>query len=271
MPKDKYLEPRPSCETPQDLLDLTSDLMELSRKIHYEAYLSASEASTAGGADLVGPAAHLTAVEGLNEINRAIQGAVDRAREEILTAQPDGPRPRAVLSEALDTVRAPLDSGVAMRTLYQHSARFDEATKEYVRSVASWGVKVRTLPEFFERMIIVDRSIAFIPASCDRTRALQVTEPSLTLFLVDVFERAWDRAEPYPFVPARSADIAPEVIPSLHESIKQMLVAGHSDRVIARRLGISERSLQTHIGRIKAQYGAENRLQLGFLIGRADG
>ncbi|MET9434826.1 LuxR C-terminal-related transcriptional regulator [Streptomyces sp. NPDC006551] len=248
----------------RDLPELTTTLVEISRQLH-------AQVSEVAMAPPVRPEENgsLVYLEGLPEINRAIRGAVEGARTQILTAQPDGPRTKSVLTAALETVRAQLDAGVANRTLYQHSARFDEATKEYVRQVTEYGAEVRTLPEFFERLIIVDGTVAFIPGRGDRTRALRITEPSMVRFLKDVFERSWDRAEAYPFVPARSVEAAPEVIPSLHESIKQLLIAGHSDRAIARRLGISERSLQTHVGRIKAHYGAENRLQLGYLLGRA--
>ncbi len=43
---------------------------------------------------------------------------------------------------------------------------------------------------------------------------------------------------------------------------------GYSDKAIARRIGISERSLQAHIAAIKQELGALNRLQLGYLLGR---
>jgi sugar-specific transcriptional regulator TrmB len=209
-------------------------------------------------------------VRGLQEINAAIQRELDRARDEILTAQPDGPRPDLVLQDALDAVRRQLAAGVAMRTLYQHSTRFDEPTKNYVRAVSRYGVMVRTLPEFFERLIIIDRATAFIPGSEDRTTAVLIREPAVVGFLADVFEREWDRAEPYPFVPVRAAEAASEVIPALRESIRKLLIEGRSDKEIARRLGLSLRSLQAHVARLKEDHGAQHRLQLGYLMALSD-
>ena len=205
-------------------------------------------------------------LHGLPEINRTIQTALEDAEREILTAQPDGPRPGAVLDEALESVRRQIAGGVAMRTLYQHTTRFDEATKNYVRMVTDHGVQVRTLAEFFDRLIVIDRSTAFISANDDRTVASMITEPSVVRFLSDVFERSWDRAEPFPFVPIHAAQAAPEVVPA----IRRLLVEGHSDKVIARRLGISERSLQAHVAAIKDGLGAKNRLHLGYLLGRSE-
>ncbi|MEU6818469.1 hypothetical protein [Streptomyces sp. NPDC046860] len=209
-------------------------------------------------------------LNGLPDINRAIQNELAGAREEILTAQPDGSRPHAVLRDALDSVRRQLAAGVAMRTLYQHSTRFDEPTKHYVKAVTGFGVQVRTLPEFFERLIIIDRAAAFIPGSRDRRTAVLVREPAVVGFLTDVFTRQWDRAEPFPFVPVRAAEAAGEVIPDMRECIRKLLIEGRSDKEIARRLGLSLRSLQSHVARLKEDYGAQHRLQLGYLMALSD-
>ncbi|WP_435612954.1 LuxR family transcriptional regulator [Streptomyces sp. bgisy159] len=207
---------------------------------------------------------------GLPDINSAIQNELDGARSEILTAQPDGSRPHAVLRDALAAVRRQLAAGVAMRTLYQHSTRFDEPTKQYVKAVTEFGVQVRTLPEFFERLIIIDRTVAFIPGSRDRRTAVLVREPALVGFLTDVFTRQWDRAEPFPFVPVRAAEAAGDVMPDMRETIRKLLIEGRSDKEIARRLGLSLRSLQTHVARFKDDYGAQHRLQLGYLMALSD-
>ncbi len=206
-------------------------------------------------------------IDGLPEINDAIEVLLGSVTSEILTAQPDGPRPSAVLAEALSAVRDRIAAGVSMRTLYQHSTRFDEPTKEYVRAVTSYGAQVRTLAEFFDRMIIVDRRAALIPANAARTSAVLITHPAVVHFLADIFERAWDRAESYPFLPVRAADAAPEVIPAIRGSIQKLLIEGRSDKEIARRLGLSLRSLQAHVARLKEEHGAEHRLQLGYLMG----
>jgi len=207
-------------------------------------------------------------INGLDDITAAIDKALAGARREILTAQPDGPRPKPVLKDALESVRPYITANVAMRTLYQHTTRFDEATKEYVRLVTEYGVKVRTLEEFFDRLIIIDDSVAFIPANEARTSAVAITNSAVIRFLRDTFERAWDRARPFPFVPVHAAKAADEVIPAIRESISRLLVEGYSDKHIARRIGISERSLQAHISAIKQELGAHNRLQLGYLLAR---
>jgi DNA-binding NarL/FixJ family response regulator len=204
----------------------------------------------------------------LEAISAAIDQELAKARREILTAQPDGPRPGPVLEKALESVQRQIEAGVSMRTLYQHTTRFDEATKNYVRAVSDYGVRVRTLAEFFDRLIIIDSSVAFISANENRTTGLAIREPAIVRFLKDTFERSWDRAKSFPFVPLHAAKAADEVIPSLRESISKLLISGYSDKRIARRLGISERSLQGHIAAMKQELGAHTRVQLGYLLGR---
>ncbi|MEU8431951.1 helix-turn-helix transcriptional regulator [Streptomyces sp. NPDC029216] len=215
--------------------------------------------------EVVGPGVRY--LHGLGSISTAINEALGSVRRDILTAQPDGARPSAVLKDALESVRRQISAGIAMRTLYQHTTRFDEATKEYVRAVTEYGAQVRTLEEFFDRLIIVD-DVAFISANEDRTTAISITEPTIVRFLRDTFDKAWDRAKPFPFVPLHAAKAADEVVPAIRESISRLLVEGYSDKAIARRIGISERSLQAHIAAIKQELGAHNRLQLGYLLGR---
>ena len=83
--------------------------------------------------------------------------------EEMLTAQPQAGRdPRALAKAALRDIEL-LERGATMRTLYQHSARRSSVTHKYVAAVSARGAEVRTLDEFFNRMIVVDRRVAVIP------------------------------------------------------------------------------------------------------------
>ena len=126
-----------------------------------------------------------------------ISGAVAEAEEELLTAQPQAGRERASLQQAAARDKAALDRGVRMRTLYQHSARRHTMTRDYVAQVTALGAEVRTLDEFFNRMIVIDRRLAIIPGPTGDDVAIAVQEPALVAYLVDVFERAWERARPF--------------------------------------------------------------------------
>ena len=198
-------------------------------------------------------------------IQTFINGAVAEAEEELLTAQPQTGRGRLSLKAAAERDKAAIERGVRMRTLYQHSARRHAFTREYVAQVSAAGAEIRTLDEFFNRMIVVDRRVAVIPGPAGDETALAVQEPGLVAYLVDVFERAWERARPFTNT-GRSMlnDIAREQ----RTTTIRMLIEGHSDPVSAKRLGVSARTFAGYVADLKAEYDADTRFQLGYTMGQ---
>ena len=191
---------------------------------------------------------------------------------ELLTAQPQAARDSAQvsrasrLSVAAEREIAALDRGVKMRTLYQHSARRHAPTRKYVAEVTAHGAEVRTLDEFFNRMIVIDRRLAIIPGAPDLSVAIAIREPGLVTYLVDVFERAWERARPFTNTERTMMnDIAKEQ----RAMTIRMLIEGHSDPVSAKRLGVSARTFAAYVADLKEEYDAETRFQLGYTMGQA--
>jgi len=195
-----------------------------------------------------------------------ISGAVAEAEEELLTAQPQAGRERASLKAAAERDKAALDRGVTMRTLYQHSARRHAMTREYVAEMTALGAEARTLDEFFNRMIVVDRRLAIIPGPSGDNVAIAVQEPALVAYLVDIFERAWERARPFTNTErSMMHDIAREQ----RAMTIRMLIEGHSDPVSAKRLGVSARTFAGYVADLKAEYDSDTRFQLGYTMGQS--
>ncbi len=204
-------------------------------------------------------------LRGPSRINSYIQAALADCRRELLTAQPHGRRPEKVLREAVDRDLHTLDRGIVMRTLYQHAARHSPATREYVAQVGASGAEVRTLDEFFNRLIVIDRRLAIIPGEDGDQVALAIHERSLVSYLVDIFERSWERALPFTDNESQThRDIAAD---TRRMSIR-MLVEGHSDPASAKRLGVSTRTYAAYIAALKEEYGVQTRFQLGYAMGR---
>jgi len=199
-------------------------------------------------------------------ISTFLNGAVAEAEQELLTAQPQTGRERASLKAATERDKAALDRGVSMRTLYQHSARRHALTREYVAEMSGYGTEVRTLDEFFNRMIVIDQRLAIIPGpGGDDNVAIAVQEPALVAYLVDVFERAWERARPFTNTERTMMnDIAREQ----RAMTIRMLIEGHSDPVSAKRLGVSARTFAGYVADLKGEYDAETRFQLGYTMGQ---
>ncbi len=198
-------------------------------------------------------------------INPYLTALLRDAEEELLTAQPQAGRGVPSLAAAALRDISALERGVSMRTLYQHSARRHTVTREYVAQVTSRGAEIRTLDEFFNRMIIVDRRVAVIPASEDMTIAVAVREQSVVTYLLDVFERTFARGLPFTSnAPRDTSGVASEQ----RAMTIRMLVEGHADAVSAKRLGVSARTYAGYVAELKSQYDVQTRFQLGYHLGQ---
>ncbi|MFB7615725.1 LuxR family transcriptional regulator [Kitasatospora sp. NPDC056181] len=210
------------------------------------------------------PAVPLEAVhiEGTAGIRQRISELLSDCTEELLAAQP-GPRPAAALRMAMPQDVALLKRGCAMRTLYQPLAVADRVVVEHVRSMAGHGAEVRVLDEPYQRMLVFDRSVAVVPAADDETRAAFVHNPATVAFLVALFERDWSRAAPVDH-PVTATTAHPTTT-----RVGHLLRQGLTQRTIATRLHLSERSVAAHIARLRRRHGAETLFQLGWRMREA--
>lgn len=210
----------------------------------------------------------ITEIRGFQNINRYIEAVVSDCRSELITAQPLGRRPPKDLAVAMERDIKALGRGIKMRTLYQHSARHSPVTRDYVAQVTKHGAEVRTLDEFFNRLIVVDSQVAIIPASLHYEIAIAIHERSLIAYLVDVFERTWERAQPFS---ASGSQAERNIASDVRAMTVRLLVEGHSDPSSAKRLGVSARTYAGYIAALKDEYGVETRFQLGYAMGREEG
>jgi hypothetical protein len=198
-------------------------------------------------------------------INTYLEQLLEECEEELLTAQPQAGRdPRFLAKAALRDIEL-LERGARMRTLYQHSARRSAVTHKYVTAVSARGAEVRTLDEFFNRMIVVDRQVAVIPNQEEFGVAVVVREPAVVAYLVDIFERSWERARPFT---NRETALMKDIAAEQRAMTMRMLIEGHSDPVSAKRLGVSPRTYAGYVADLKTEYEAATRFQLGYTMGR---
>jgi hypothetical protein len=209
-----------------------------------------------------GPFTYLRSVELINSV---LDQLLAECEEELLTAQPEAGRdPRFLAKAALRDIGV-LERGITMRTLYQHSARRSSVTHKYVAAVTARGAEVRTLDEFFNRMIMVDRRVAVIPNRDEVAVAVVIREPAVVAFLVNVFERSWERGRPFT---NRDTSLLKDIAAEQRAMTMRMLIEGHSDPVSAKRLGVSPRTYAGYVADLKADYDAQTRFQLGYTMGR---
>ncbi|MFI8243024.1 helix-turn-helix transcriptional regulator [Streptomyces sp. NPDC085866] len=214
------------------------------------------------------PTHSITVLEGLDRINAALDLATAQCRTEMLTVQPSGRRrPEHRLIEGLERDKPLIERGVRIRTLYQHTARYSPDRLAYVDQFTNGKVEYRTIDELVERLIICDDTVAFIPIRDDRQVALELRHPGLVRYLIKVFEFMWNRA--VPLSAGAPYETAPDGITDIQHSIAKLLVEGHVDEAIARRLGMNVRTCRAHIAKLAQALGSGSRAQLGFLIAQS--
>ncbi|MFF4484889.1 LuxR C-terminal-related transcriptional regulator [Streptomyces sp. NPDC001544] len=206
---------------------------------------------------------------GASLITAAIDDAARSAQHESLTAHPGGGRPEHLLVEALPIALAARERGVKQRTLYQHTVRSHGPTLDYIKAVTEVGVQVRTVDEVFDRLLIYDRSVAFIPdkEKEHRNHALRVTDVGVVQFLVSAFEHTWERAEPVVYEQDQQR---PRLLTNeTRLRVLRLMVDGYTDAAIASRLGMSTRSVASHLKKVADMLGSNSRAQLAYLTAQS--
>ncbi|SBT92463.1 hypothetical protein GA0115233_104544 [Streptomyces sp. DI166] len=209
----------------------------------------------------------ITVLEGIERINAALDLATAQCTTEMLTVQPMRRRPEHTLNQALERDRPLIERGCRIRTLYQHPARYSPETLAYVSQFTDGKVEYRTIDELVERLIICDETVAFIPTRSDGEVALELRHPGLVRYLIKVFEFMWGRAVPLSTGAPYETDT--DGITEIQHSIAKLLVEGHVDEAIARRLGMNVRTCRAHIAKLATALGSGSRAQLGYLIAQS--
>lgn len=205
-------------------------------------------------------------IRGVATIGTFLASLVSDAEEELLTAQPQYRRGVKQLDAGVGTRDiAALKRGVKMRTLYQHAARRGADTRKYVAAVTAAGAEVRTLDEFFNRLIVVDRRIALIPGHEGTDTAMVINDRSMVSYLVDMFERHWERARPFT---SSETSLMRDIATEQRAMTIRMLLEGRADPAGAKRLGVSPRTYAAYVADLKNEFEVETRFQLGYEMGK---
>jgi sugar-specific transcriptional regulator TrmB len=205
-------------------------------------------------------------IRGLATIGSFLASLVSDAEEELLTAQPQYRRGVKQLDAGVGARDiAALKRGVKLRTLYQHAARRSADTRKYVAAVTAAGAEVRTLDEFFNRLIVVDRRVAIIPSHEGTDAAMVISDKSMVGYLVDMFERHWERARPFT---SSETSLMRDIAAEQRAMTIRMLLEGRADPAGAKRLGVSPRTYAAYVADLKSEFEVETRFQLGYEMGK---
>jgi DNA-binding CsgD family transcriptional regulator len=219
------------------------------------------------GTQLTATTHSISVLEGSDRINAALNLATTQCQTEMLTIQPTNRFSERSIVQGLERDKPLIDRGVRIRTLYQHTVRYDAERLAYVDQLSAGKVEYRTIDELVERLIICDETVAFIPIRDDQQVAMEIRNPGLVRYLVRVFEFMWGRS--VQLTAGAPYETAPDGISEIQHSIAKLLVEGHVDEAIARRLGMNVRTCRAHIAKLATALGSGSRAQLGYLIAQS--
>ncbi|MFC9844755.1 LuxR C-terminal-related transcriptional regulator [Streptomyces sp. NPDC060223] len=197
------------------------------------------------------------------EIELRLLEAAQGCTTEVLVMQPCVAHETRELRLARPLVLEALRRGARGRILYPHTARGDSDTRAHIGELLPAGGQVRTTKEVRDRFLVFDRKTAFIPAGEGEAIAV-VYEEAVAAFLAGLHARVWESAFD---VDSGAAGYA-GTLEDLKATLLDLLASGAKDEVIARRVGMSERTFRRHVATIMQDLSATSRFQAGVLAAR---
>ncbi|MCF3102527.1 helix-turn-helix transcriptional regulator [Streptomyces roseoverticillatus] len=209
----------------------------------------------------------VTVLPDLAAVTSLLEQEAARCRYEVIACRPgDVSRDPANLEPAVVRDRALLERGVRMRTLQQHVVRFHAPTRAYIAAATALGGEYRTAHELFGRLIVFDDTVAFLPTDTTTSGAVVVREPHLIAYLRSIFEQAWTHATEFIDPNTLGAEGFEQAARDIDTTLLKLLAAGLKDETIARRLGMSLRTVRRHVADILERLGAESRFQAAVIV-----
>jgi DNA-binding CsgD family transcriptional regulator len=238
--------------------ELDTERAHLTRQQATVAELTAEY--TALGLRHTGGAEHLV---GVDAVRTRLEQLSRDAVHEVCTFTPGGAVSAAGLESARPLDKESFDRGVRMRSVYLDSVRNDYATSEYATWLTSMGGQVRTVPALPMRMIICDREVAVVPVNAEDSRqgALVVRYHGVVRALAELFELVW--AQGVPLGEASRPPAAENEASERDRVLLKLLSEGLTDQGIARKLGLSVRTIRRLMSDLMKRLDAQSRFEAG--------
>ncbi|HET9657852.1 MAG TPA: helix-turn-helix domain-containing protein [Kineosporiaceae bacterium] len=258
------------------------------------------------GSDLDGDAGErIQAVTVPPGADPSLYAVPDRARRELVAIHPGGRFAPEVLEQSLRRAEASLAAGVRLRVVHQSGALAHRDVVAYLQALEELGAWVRVRDNVPFRLLMIDREAAVCTAPNSGGEDTFVLRGQRVIGLLErVFETAWvdstplrtmmaerqralsfgreEQAEPLPYADGgRTAEpvgreglddaaLAQRYarLTAQQQLILRCLAEGETDRVIARRTGVTPRTVTRRIAEIYQELGVESRFQAGVVAHR---
>lgn len=201
---------------------------------------------------------------GLDSVQLRLEELAQQATTGILAIVPGSGQPKDTLRVARQHAATLLERGVRISVLAQDAMTTNRETMDCARWLAKSGGQVRTAPVLPASMFSIDERIIVVPRdpSDPSKGAVEVSEPGVVAALVATFEYAWERAAVLNTDCGVGADVDTEPSDASIELLK-LLATGVTDETIAKRLGVSLRTVRRRIFDLMDRLEATSRFDAG--------
>ncbi|MEU4603375.1 helix-turn-helix transcriptional regulator [Kribbella sp. NPDC023972] len=149
--------------------------------------------------------------------------------------------------------------GLRYRAIYPDTARTTPTACRHLGAMSIAGVAVRTMPYIPMNALVIDGSIAVLPADSANSSVAVLRLTSVVTNAIELFERIWPDA-----VPLAGDDLPDDTdLSGREQEMLRLLALGATDEVAAAQLGISVRTVRRMVAQIMNRLGARSRFQAG--------
>jgi DNA-binding CsgD family transcriptional regulator len=205
---------------------------------------------------------------GVDNVRARLESLIGEVETELMGFSDGGPQSEQSLAAARPLDEAVLGRGVRVRAVYLASLVNDGPTARYVEWMHQHGAEIRTAVTLPLRMIIADRKAVLVPMNVEDSSqgALLIRDAGVVAALCALFEVTWQQSSA--FGDSREVRDAMGLTRQEH-AVVALLAEGHTDDVVARRLGVSVRTCRRMTADLMVRLDARSRFQAGVQAVRA--
>jgi DNA-binding CsgD family transcriptional regulator len=174
--------------------------------------------------------------------------------------------PSEVLMHSVKADSELVERGIKVRAIYPQSVDSAPRQRKYLSQLSATGVEVRLATQVPFDLLIGDTHTALLTANPENPSegAIVVRGTSLVRSYIALYEDCWLRSVPYSAQAVGSFDPEGELTEQ-HRTTMRLLANGLTDERIARKLGVSLRTVSRLVSEIMRYLQADSRFQAGVL------
>ncbi|WP_433891569.1 LuxR C-terminal-related transcriptional regulator [Streptomyces sp. CA-111067] len=176
--------------------------------------------------------------------------------------------PMSVLDGSLRHDADIIGKGVRVRDMYPLSVLQSAKYVRYLQDLAGLGAEVRLVDHApFDALIFDGHTVAIAPDRQNPSQSMLVIRGAVLVgTYVELYEDYWLRA--IPLAEATGSGLEDKEFSPQERVIIRLMAAGLSDDQIARKLGVSRRTVQRSVARLMERLGAASRFEAGLRLAR---